>query len=325
MNISQKRSRIIKKPTRPPHFSRCENKMSFVEAYEFMSDNADMIFYSTGNKTPFIAKATIGIKGSHKNKKVIRFFTKGTEKARAYSCCWGHITNCNRTYINCFTAAINIDSTRNRDFVYSLLGVEMKSILAIRERIYNYFHGNNSCQKFFFDGAQEERCAAYYTSLYLLQDTTESLSVHRKKGFSTDSHEAYIEFWGIMQAIIIQQDAICELYKAVTGSKLTIDELGSWQKLRFLRNTCAGHPARRDLPKSEPLTRTFMRRNFGDYSLLTYEKWEKPKAKISSGSPLDNISHPQVELGSLIDAYEKEAAEILHRILRYMESEWPNT
>jgi hypothetical protein len=94
MNISQKRSHIIKKPTRPPHFSRCENKMAFVEAYEFLSDNADMIFYSTGNKTPFIAKATIGIKGSHKNKKVIRFFTKGTEKARAYSCCWGHITNC---------------------------------------------------------------------------------------------------------------------------------------------------------------------------------------------------------------------------------------
>ncbi|MEW6419730.1 MAG: hypothetical protein AB1480_16710 [Nitrospirota bacterium] len=123
----------------------------------------------------------------------------------------------------------------------------------------------------------------------------------------------------------VQQDAICVLYEAVTGSKLTIDDLGSWQKLRFLRNTCAGHPAKRDRPKSEPLTRTFMGRNFGDYSLLTYEKWEKPKAKSSSSSPLDNISHPQVELGSLIDAYEKEAAEILHKILRYMETEWPNT
>jgi hypothetical protein len=199
----------------------------------------------------------------------------------------------------------------------------MENILEIRERIYNYFHGNTACQKFFFADAQEERYAAYYTSMYLLQDTTESLSVHRERGFATDSHLAYIEFWGVMQAIFIQQDAICELYWAVTGSKLTVDNLGSWQKLRLLRNTCAGHPAKREHPKSEPLTRAFMGRNFGDYSSFTYEKWEKPKHNTLSKSPLDNISHPQVKLGSLIDAYAKEATETLQKILRHMEKEWP--
>ncbi|OGW43751.1 MAG: hypothetical protein A2Y66_00035 [Nitrospirae bacterium RBG_13_41_22] len=107
MNNFQERSVIIKKPTRPPHFGKCENKMSFDEAYEFILHNTDKTFYSTGNQTPFLARSAICIKGSHKNKRVIRFFTKGTEKARAYSCCWGHITNCNRTYIDCFTAALN--------------------------------------------------------------------------------------------------------------------------------------------------------------------------------------------------------------------------
>lgn len=199
----------------------------------------------------------------------------------------------------------------------------MKNLSEIRENIYEYFHGNDSCQKFFFDDAQEERYAAYYTSMYLLQDTIESMLVHREKGFSNDPHEAYIEFWGIMQAIIIQQDSICELHEAVTGSVFNTMQLPSWKKLRFLRNTCAGHPAKRDRPKSEPLTRTFMGRNFGDYSLLHYEKWEKKKSKRSSKNPLENISHPQVELGKLIDAYEIEASDIMKKILKFMEREWP--
>lgn len=201
----------------------------------------------------------------------------------------------------------------------------MEKIAEIRINIYDYFQGNKVCQNFFCDNAQEERYAAYYTSMYLLQDTTESLSVHRKKDFSNDQYEAYIEFWGIMQAIIIQQDSIVELYEAVTGSKINTKSLISWQELRLLRNTCAGHPAKRDSPKSGPLTRTFMSRTFGGYSSLTYEKWEKPKSKGPSSSPLANISHPQVKLGNLIDSYEKEAADIMTKILKYMEREWPNT
>jgi len=199
----------------------------------------------------------------------------------------------------------------------------MGKIAELRENIYDYFHGNDAFQNFFFDDSQEERYAAYYTSMYLLLDTTESLYVHRKRGFSKDSHEAYIEFWGIMQAIIIQQDSIVELYKAVTASELDTTSLTSWQELRFLRNTCAGHPAKRDRPKSKPLTRTFMGRNFGGYSSLTYETWEKPTAKSHSSSPLANISHPPVELGNLIDSYEKEAADIMAKILKFIESEWP--
>lgn len=203
----------------------------------------------------------------------------------------------------------------------------MANILEIRGEIYNYFHGNQACQKFFFDDAQEERYAAYYTSMYLLQDTTESLFMHRKRGFSHDPHEAYIEFWGIMQAIIIQQDSIRELYEAVLGLELDKMLPTSWGKLRFLRNTCAGHPAKRNRPesKSKPLTRTFMGRNFIRYSSLTYEKWEKPNSKSPSSSPLENISHPQIELGNLIDSYEKEAAIIMTKILKFMETEWPNT
>ena len=186
----------------------------------------------------------------------------------------------------------------------------MKKIQNIREKIYDFFHGNNECENFFI--SKKEKYAAYYTSMYLLQDTSESLYVHRNKGFSNNSHEAYIELWGVMQAIFIQQDTISELYETVTLKKLNTQCLASWQEIRHLRNKCAGHPAKKDRPKSSPFTRTFMGRNFGDYTSLKYEQWEQ-----GNGS-----SWPSINLGELIDKYEIEAADKLNEILKYLKKEF---
>ena len=189
----------------------------------------------------------------------------------------------------------------------------MEQILEIHEKIYNHFHGSDACQKFFFDDAQEERYAAYYTSMYLLQDTTESLIHHRQKGFSRNPFEAYIQFWGVMQAVFIQQDSICELHEAVAGSVLDTKKMISWGYLRQLRNTCAGHPAKKDLPKPSPVTRTFMGRDFGGYSSLTYEQWQRQ----------GDISHPSVNLGELMDKYAQEAKDNLLIILQSLKEQWP--
>ena len=166
-----------------------------------------------------------------------------------------------------------------------------------RKKIYNFFQASKSCQNFFFAPENKERYSGYYTSMYLIADTHEGLVSHRKKGFSTDNFIAYIEFWGVMQAIFIQQDAIAELYWSTTGCKLETSLLKKRQAIRTLRNTCAGHPAKKDQPKKTPLTRTFMGRDFGDYNNFHYEQWQSP----------DKISHPQVQLGNLIEEYEFEA------------------
>ncbi|HKN12855.1 MAG TPA: hypothetical protein VJX68_06620 [Candidatus Binatus sp.] len=177
----------------------------------------------------------------------------------------------------------------------------MLRIVNRRQEIYDYFHNNGDCQQFFFDAAQKERYAAYYTryaayytSMYLVQDTSESLLAHRARGFFSDPLAAYLEFWGVMQALIIQQDSISDLYEAVTSAELDIRALDSWQAVRTLRNACAGHPAKRDRPKNFPVTRTFMGRRFGGYPAITYEQWQAQ----------GGISHPTVKLAALIDVYE---------------------
>jgi len=96
----------IIKSVRPPHWDKVKNRLSFHQAYAYLSMNSDEIYFTTGINTPFTAKATISIKSDHWREKVIIFFKDGKEQARAYECCWGYRTNCHRTYIDCFTEAL---------------------------------------------------------------------------------------------------------------------------------------------------------------------------------------------------------------------------
>src|SRR6056297_1133507 len=93
----------------------------------------------------------------------------------------------------------------------------MRTVGDIREVIYDYFQNSQRKSQQFCGFFSEDDYAAYYTSMYLIQDTDEALWVHRDSGFCQDALRAYLEYWGLMQAVIIQQDAICELFRAITG------------------------------------------------------------------------------------------------------------
>ena len=191
----------------------------------------------------------------------------------------------------------------------------MEGVAQRREEIYDYFHANAACQQYFFDSSHEDEYVAYYNSMYLLFDTTEALWQHREHGFSRDPLLAYIEFWGVMQAAIIQQDSIAENHQVVVGKSLDPEAAGlaSWQEIRRVRNTCAGHPARRDKPKRAPMTRTFMGRAFGNYDSITYEQWQQGVG----------MTHPRIQLGALFDAYAIEVELQLANVLAAMKQRWP--
>jgi hypothetical protein len=150
--------------------------------------------------------------------------------------------------------------------------------------------------------------------MYLIQDTGESVWSHMQRGFSSDPHLAYIEFWGVMQAIVIQQDAIKELYEAVIGLKLQIAIGSDWSKIRDVRNLCVGHPAKR--ANGVPATqRTFMGRSFGHYNQIKYELWD-------ARAP-NQPSHPAFNLSAMIKAYDAEGAQALNTVLCALATKWP--
>jgi hypothetical protein len=88
-----------------PHFDSVRNKKTFEEAYASVAEKPGRIYQTPGGKD-YTANSAITSKGPNVGKKVIIFKQAGKEMARAYPCCWGKRTNCNKTYIDSYTPNI---------------------------------------------------------------------------------------------------------------------------------------------------------------------------------------------------------------------------
>lgn len=189
----------------------------------------------------------------------------------------------------------------------------MNRLQTLRNEIYNQFQNSSAGPQYFFQPENADVHAAYYTAMYLVQDTAEAVDAHMARGFSSDAMFAYIEFWGVMQAIEIQQDAIIELHTAVVGcTHPQPAKTSAWSRLRDKRNLLAGHPAKRKF--GVPATqRAFMGRNFGTYRSIKYEMFDAQSSKTT---------HPTFNLRQMIDEYDAEAAQVLDKILAAMKSRW---
>jgi hypothetical protein len=122
--------------------------------------------------------------------------------------------------------------------------LSMDRISNERNKLADFWHKSTMRSKFspikFF--GSDDAYASFYTAKYLIQDTSEALFTHMRRGFSSDPMQQYIEVWGVFQAVIIQQDSIVELHCVLTESPPDTTLCENWLQLRQLRNTCAGHP-----------------------------------------------------------------------------------
>lgn len=187
----------------------------------------------------------------------------------------------------------------------------MHRISEKRTRIYDHFDNSVSCQKYFFAQSRSDLYTKYYTAMYLIQDTTEGLTSHINRGFNNDPQLAYIEMWGVMQAITIQQDSISTLYRIVTNNTLTPRKNSNWIKIRRLRNQCSGHPL-----DQNGRYRSFFGREKISYENLRYERKDKRQPEPE----FININYAQ-----LISDYANEATSFLNTIVETLGRRWPIT
>ena len=189
----------------------------------------------------------------------------------------------------------------------------MDLVMQVREQIYAQFHRSSAGSAHFFLDKNADDYAAYYTAMYLIQDTAESVWQHMKGDFSANPLSAYLEFWGVMQAAIIQQDSIAELHRVVVGGKLNTQLMPAWSKLRDTRNLCAGHPINRNHGVPAP-QRTFIGRSHIKYDGVRYELWDASTEKLQ---------HPSFDLRTLIRDYDGEASQALQNVFDHMKVKWP--
>ncbi|WP_415716100.1 hypothetical protein [Maridesulfovibrio sp.] len=131
------------------------------------------------------------------------------------------------------------------------------------------------------------------------------------QGFNTNPHLAYIELWGVMQAIFLQQDSITTLYKIFMEDKLSLENESKWKEIRKLRNQCSGHP----LDQSGKY-RSFFGRDGINYENLRYERKDR------------RLPEPEfitIDYAQLISDYADETIPFLDAIIETMTKRWPIT
>jgi len=178
---------------------------------------------------------------------------------------------------------------------------------SLRDLVYRRFHDPLDRWFFEFITKYPARHGAYYTAMYLLQDTYESTSAVARQGLSKDPLRQYIEVWGYLQAIFVAQDSIAELYEAVTGEEPDTGGCLFWKTIRNHRNEIAGHTVNR-----QGRYRSFFGRFEQSLENFTYERLDADTGKIE---------HPQVNLESLRQGlFEQDGAAMLRKIIDHIDT-----
>ena len=175
----------------------------------------------------------------------------------------------------------------------------MKAVLAIRVKIYDHIQRWSMCH--WMDRASHDEYVVYCVAKDTIQDTAETLLTHRQRGFTENVYARYFEYYGILQAVYIQQDAIWALHRLFVGNEPNVSDKPHWNRIRDLRNDTAGHPVGR---------RRFLNRNAIGYDKVNYSWWTEgdryPKSE-------------DVALASVLDGYADEATDVLNDV--YVELE----
>lgn len=96
-----------------------------------------------------------------------------------------------------------------------------------------------------FSAKEDADVLTYGTCVNLLGHATRVITHFMTMTPPQSSEERYLAVWGVLQAFIIQQDAIRQLHQmfvAPVGKKGFKSEFRAWHELRSLRDATAGHP-----------------------------------------------------------------------------------
>lgn len=179
-----------------------------------------------------------------------------------------------------------------------------RKILDQRDRVSDLWHKKNSVwwnQENMGFGS-EDQYFAFCAAKDWIQDTAEALLLHRKTNFSRDPAKAHLEFWGVMQALFVQQDAIRQLWYSLHRSDVLQprpSKESAWEELRDLRNLAVGHPtnsAQSKVARADRVTaRCVTGRQPKSYAQI-------PLTIYVAG----NVESKPLDLAALIDRYDDE-------------------
>lgn len=116
----------------------------------------------------------------------------------------------------------------------------MRNISTITQQIRDCVNRSNLYDRYFKDHLDEWNilCVAMDT----LEDSCLAIGYYEASGIGEEDGEKYLKLYGLLQAIILQQDSIRWLHKVLLGYDLKPSSDSAWTEIRYIRNLTIGHP-----------------------------------------------------------------------------------
>ena len=106
---------------------------------------------------------------------------------------------------------------------------------------------NHAGQQMMFDPITSdtgvlEQWVAVCLALDTLQDATDALVYCQESDVGNDVRERHIRIYGMFQAVVLQQQAICKLYEVFVGEKLSAPKDSRWRKITDVYHRAVAAP-----------------------------------------------------------------------------------
>jgi hypothetical protein len=178
----------------------------------------------------------------------------------------------------------------------------MKRISSLEQQIRGYINKANLSKK--YSGNNLDEWNTLCVAMDTLGDSCLALEHYEASGIGQEAGEKYLKLYGLLQAVILQQDSIRQIYKILLGSNLRPNPNSAWRKIRKFRNLTAGHPI--EMRDENRIKRCFVSRATICHRGFQLIIWNKGDARNE---------FRDCDLNGLYQEYKLEAVRYLETIL----------
>jgi len=186
----------------------------------------------------------------------------------------------------------------------------MKRVSELILNIRDFVNNNNLYENHF--ESDKDGWNKLCVSMDLIEDSCLALSYFESSENSHSDGEKYLRLYGMLQGIILQQDAISALYKIFVKKTLKMNRESSWMIIRNLRNLTVGHPIEKT-SGGQGTQRCFISRitlKDDGFQLIVWNK--------ESRSDI----YEDIDLKSLYESYKLDAVNHLKEIKQTLADSW---
>jgi hypothetical protein len=168
----------------------------------------------------------------------------------------------------------------------------------------------------------DQMCSA----MDVIEDTSMAVRSYSSQEDTRDKGKLYLQTYGVLQALVMQQDAVFDLCK-VLGSSRAKGDLDELANVRTARVSVAGHPTKKQRDGDGPHGLVQMNLHRNSFEVMSFSS---AKPKFTQVSMLDLIRGQEVELGKMLrgvilDLKEADAKHKAQFSRSKIEAVFPNT